>query len=303
MFVINHRKVFYWISGTLMVLAVLAIIFIGFNPGIDFTGGSSVQVTYEGARPDTASVRAALDASGFTSYELRPSGDNKYDLQTGELDQTKQNAAIKALSLDGQAPLNLDSVNTIGPVVGRELANKAYIALALIILAIMLFIAFSFRQVSKPVSSWKYGIATIVALFHDVLIPTGIYVVYSKYTGAQIDLLFVTAVLFMLGYSVYDTIVVFDRVRENLKHNHDSRHTEEFGHTVGKSLAQTYARSINTSLTLVLVLLALLVFGSPATHNFVFVLLMGAIVGTYSSIFLASPMLVTMAEFSARKAK
>jgi preprotein translocase subunit SecF len=301
MFVINHRKIFYTISGTLMVLAILAVIFIGFNPGIDFKGGSNVEVTYQQGRPDIAAVQQALDAGGFTGYELRPVGDNKFDLKAAELDQAHQQMALDALSLNGSAPATVDNINTIGPVVGKELANKAYIALGVIIVAIMLFIAFAFRQVSKPVSPWKYGFATIFALFHDVLIPTGIYVVYSKFTGAEVDLLFVTAVLFMLGYSVYDTIVVFDRVRENLKHNADTRSKEEFEVTVGKSLSQTFIRSLNTSLTLVLVLLALIIFGSPATRNFIFVLLVGTIVGTYSSIFLASPMLVTMQKFQERK--
>lgn len=300
MFVINHRKIFYIISGVLAALSLGAIIFIGFNLGIDFKGGSNVQVSYAGERPAAEEVRQALDAAGFTSYTLRPTGTNKFDLQTSELDQAKQQAVLNALSVNGKAPVTVENINTIGPIVGKELANKAYIALALIIVAIMLFIAFAFRGVSRPVSSWKYGFATIIALLHDVLIPTGIYVIYSKYTGAEIDILFVTAVLFMLGYSVYDTIVVFDRVRENLVEAHGSRSKESFAETVGQSLKETYVRSLNTSFTLFLVLVALIVFGSPATRNFIFVLLVGTIVGTYSSIFIASPMLVTMERIQKR---
>ncbi len=300
MFVINHRKIFYWVSGALAFLAILSIVFIGFNLGIDFKGGSNVEVSYAAGRPAIEDVRAALVASGFTSYTLRPSGANKFDLQTLELDPTKQQRVLTALSVNGKAPVTVESINTIGPVVGKELASKAYIALGCIIVAIMLFIAFAFRGVSKPVSSWKYGFATIVALFHDVLIPTGIYVIYSKFTGAEVDILFVTAVLFMLGYSVYDTIVVFDRVRENLVEANSGRSKETFEETVGKSLKETYIRSLNTSFTLFLVLIALIAFGSPATRNFIFVLLIGTIVGTYSSIFIASPMLVTMQKFQKR---
>jgi len=284
-----------------VALAILSIIFIGFKPGIDFRGGTSIEVSYAGARPDAASVSDALNAAGFAASELRPSGTNKFDVRTRELSQADQQAALSALSLGGSAPATIESINTIGPVVGAELVNKAYIALGLIIVAILLFIAFAFRGVSKPVSSWKYGFATIFALAHDVLIPTGVYIIYSKFTGAEVDLLFVTAILFMLGYSVYDTIVVFDRVRENLNEVHEKKLKEEFDVTVGKSLSQTFVRSLNTSLTLVLVLVALIIFGSPATRNFIFVLLVGTIVGTYSSIFLASPMLVTMEKFQKRK--
>jgi preprotein translocase subunit SecF len=147
------------------------------------------------------------------------------------------------------------------------------------------------------VSSWKYGLATIIALAHDVIVPTGIYILMGHYLGAEIDLLFVTAILAVLGYSVHDTIVVFDRVRENLTRNYENRSTEKFEETVGRSLSQTMVRSINTSLTIFFTLLALLIFGSEATYNFSLVLLIGVMVGTYSSIFIASPLLVTLEKF------
>ena len=143
-------------------------------------------------------------------------------------------------------------------------------------------------------SSWKYGLATIVALAHDVVIPTGIYIVFGKYFGAEIDILFVTALLAILGYSVHDTIVVFDRVRENLRHNQESRSKENFEETVGKSVSQTMGRSINTSVTIFLTLLALYFVGSDSTQNFAFILLIGVLAGTYSSICVASPLLVTL---------
>ncbi len=161
-----------------------------------------------------------------------------------------------------------------------------------VVLMIVLFVTFAFRKVSKPVASWKYGLATIIALAHDVIIPTGAFVILGHYLGFEIDLLFVTGLLAILGYSVHDTIVVFDRVRENLL-NSNSGSKEEFENVVGKSVQQTFGRSINTSLTIFITLLALFLFGSSATANFALLLLVGVIVGTYSSIFVASPLLVT----------
>jgi preprotein translocase subunit SecF len=174
-------------------------------------------------------------------------------------------------------------------VVGNELKQKAYVAIAVVVLCIVLFIMFAFRRLKNPLN---YGLATIIALLHDVIVPTGVYVVYTHYTGAEIDVLFVSAILAILGYSVHDTIVVFDRVRENmLKHGNNKKSFEEI---VGESVSQTFGRSINTSVTIFITLLALYLIGGSSTQPFAFVLLMGVIFGTYSSIFLASPLLVTL---------
>ena len=167
---------------------------------------------------------------------------------------------------------------------------------------IVLFITFAFRRVSKPVSSWKYGLATIVALAHDVIIPTGVFVLLGHFMGVEIDLLFITGLLAILGYSVHDTIVVFDRVRENLRVNAEQNLSEDFEIIVGKSVAQTFGRSINTSLTIFITLLALYLVGSPATKDFAFLLIIGIIIGTYSSIFIASFLLVTWHKWGLKRA-
>ena len=184
--------------------------------------------------------------------------------------------------------------NSIGPTIGKELRNKAFVAIGIVIIAIMLFVAFVFRKVSKPVSSWKYGVAAIIALIHDIIVPTGVFAFLGYILGVEIDILFVMALLAILGYSVNDTIVVFDRVRENLRLNREHGSEESFDLTVGKSLNQTYARSINTSLTTLFVVIALFFFGSEATQDFALVLAIGIIAGTYSSIFLATPLLVAI---------
>ena len=165
----------------------------------------------------------------------------------------------------------------------------------------MLFITFAFRKVSYPVASWKYGLSTIVALAHDVIIPTGVFIVWTHFHGGEIDLLFVTALLAILGYSVHDTIVVFDRVRENLRLGGNAKSKETFEQTVGASVTQTFGRSINTSLTIFLALVALYFIGGASTRDFAFVLLVGVITGTYSSIFVASPLLVTLEKLQSKE--
>jgi preprotein translocase subunit SecF len=182
----------------------------------------------------------------------------------------------------------------VGPTIGTELRNKSLVALGLVLLCILLFIAYAFRKVSKPVSSWVYGHIALVTLVHDVVIPLGFYAVLGHYHGAQIDALFVTAILTVLGFSIHDTIVVFDRTRENLAINHSKGRKEPFEETAGRSLGQTFGRSVNTSLTVLITLAILYIIGPASTKDFALTLLVGITAGTYSSIFLATPLLVTL---------
>lgn len=293
MFVIKYRKIFFTITILLTAFSIFALFYYGLNFGIDFKGGSILEVSYANSRPATEVVKANLDKLDLGEYSIRPSGDLSFILRTKAILPDKKNAVETALTIGNSIPKE-DRFNTIGPVVGKELQNKAFVAIGAVILCIVLFVTFAFRKVSEPVPSWKYGMATIIALAHDVLVPAGIFVVFAQFHGGEIDILFVTALLAILGYSVHDTIVVFDRVRENLKINREVRNREDFETTVGRSVAQTFGRSINTSLTIFLVLVALYFIGGESTRNFAFVLVVGVIAGTYSSIFLASPLLVTL---------
>ncbi|TAK57569.1 protein translocase subunit SecF, partial [Patescibacteria group bacterium] len=181
-----------------------------------------------------------------------------------------------------------------------ESAKKSFASIAIVIIAIVLFIAFAFRKVSEPVSSWKYGIIAIVALVHDVIVPTGVFAILGHFKGYEIDSLFVTALLVVLGFSVHDTIVVFDRVRENLKINRTYGKKQTFEQIVGNSISQTFTRSINTSLTVFLSLIVLYFVGGGATQHFTLALIIGIVAGTYSSIFLGSPLLVTIEKWQSR---
>jgi len=294
MFVIKYRKFFFIISGLLVLVSLGLIIFGGLNFGIDFTGGSILEVEYIGERPSSDAVKDKVSNMAIGGYKLQPTGENGYVLRTRDLEDSERVNLLTLLSFEGSREVVQKRFSMVGPIIGEELKQKAYIAIVIVVLAIILFITFSFRRVSFPVSSWKYGLIAIVALVHDILIPTGAFIILGKFSGAEIDILFVTALLAILGFSVNDTIVVFDRVRENLNLNQEKGRKESFRDTVGRSLNQTYARSINTSLTTLLVLLTLLFLGGDSTRYFALTLVIGVIAGTYSSIFLASPLLVVL---------
>ena len=294
MYIINNRKLFFTLSAILVGGSIIAMIVFGFNLGIDFKGGSLLEVSYANQRPTLEEAKSALDKLNLGAYVLTPSGDLKYNLKTRDITPAEKTTILSVLSPMSDIGTNLakeESFTSIGPTVGTQLKNKALIAILVVIICIVLFITFAFRKVSHPVASWKYGLATIIALAHDVIIPTGVFILWSHFRGGEIDLLFVTALLAILGYSVHDTIVVFDRVRENLRVGNNK---ESFSETVGKSVTQTFGRSINTSLTIFLALIALYFIGGASTKDFAFVLLIGIITGTYSSIFVASPLLVTL---------
>ncbi|MCI0566076.1 protein translocase subunit SecF [bacterium] len=302
MFIIKYRNLFLSISGLIMLAALSAIIIFGLNFGIDFTGGSIMEVSYEGERPSVSELSESLENHGWSGVLAQPSGEKGYIVRTETLDEKGRESLKTALSFDGARVINEERFSDVGPAVGEELRAKAWVAIAVVVVAIIIFIAYAFRHVSEPVSSWKYGLAAIAALIHDILVPTGVFAILgSIYPGISVDSLFVTALLAILGFSVHDTIVVFDRIRENLKRNKDERLKRGFEDTVGASLAETYTRSINTSLTVFLALLALYFVGSASTQYFALALSIGIIAGTYSSIFFASPLLVFMFSMQEKK--
>jgi len=291
MFIVKNRKFFFIFSTILIIGSFVAIFIYGLNFGIDFKGGSLLEVSYTQSRPSMESIKEGLGTQNLGVYVLTPSGEKNYILKTRELSADEKVSVLGTFSQEFSNQAKEERFNSIGPVVGNELKNKAFVAISVVILCIVLFITYAFRKVSYPVASWKYGAATVIALVHDVIIPTGVFVVWAHYYGGEIDILFVTALLAILGYSVHDTIVVFDRVRENLRVGNGN---ESFVETVGKSVSQTFGRSINTSVTIFLTLVSLYFFGGESTKEFAFVLLVGVIAGTYSSIFVASPLLVSL---------
>ena len=304
MFIVKYRKIFYAFSGILVIASIIAISLWGLNLGIDFKGGSSIEFKYEQSLIEVSTIKERIDGANVTpalknSYSLVSSGNDSYILKTRNISETERETLISSISNNGADMVILTKFNSIGPALGATSAQKSLVAIALVLICIILFITFAFRHVSEPVSSWKYGLFSIVALCHDVLIPTGVFAVLGHYLGYEVDTLFVTAALVILGFSIHDTIVVYDRIRENLKVNKDYNTKKNFEQIVGESISQTFTRSLNTSLTTFFAVLMMYVFGPEATKHFSLVLMIGVIFGTYSSIFLASNMLVT-AEASQR---
>lgn len=296
MFIVKHKKIFIGISIGLVAFSFFSLFVFGLKVGIDFKGGALSEVTYQGPRPAQEILDKPLEALGFGTVLLQPTGESGYIVKTRDLNDAEHTLLLTTLSQNDAYPLTEVSFNSIGPSVGRELTRKAIVAVVLISLAIIAFIAFSFRKISKQVASWKYGIIAIITLLHDVVIPIGLFTILSHYYGAELDTLFVVAILTILGLSVSDTIVIFDRIRENLR-NLAENSKMEFSEIVGASLKQSYIRSICTSLTVILVLLALFFFGPASTKYFALMLMTGMFFGTYSSIFLASPLLVWVEEW------
>jgi preprotein translocase subunit SecF len=288
----GYKHIFFAISGVLVVAALGATLFFGLRFGIDFTGGAIIEAAYTDVRPNAHEVEEALSEAGFEGSTVQTTGENGLVVRTGVITEEDRPAVHQALSLNDTYTYEEQRFSLIGPVVGNELRAKAWVAIAVVILAIILFVAFAFRHVSEPVSSWVYGLIAIVALVHDILIPAGAFAVLGNYLpGYEIDTLFVMALLAILGYSVNDTIIIFDRVRENLKENARLHTHKDFATIINESLTETFARSINTSLTTLVVLGALFFLGGAATKPFALTLAIGVIAGTYSSIFLAAPLL------------
>ncbi|MFA5841363.1 MAG: protein translocase subunit SecF [Candidatus Paceibacterota bacterium] len=283
MFIVKYKNLFFAISAVLVAAALGAMVVKGFNVGIDFKGGSMIEVSYTDARPDIAALEESIKDK-FPGSHMQLAGEKDLIVRTKDLSDKEHTDIIEELSLSGANHLTEKQFSSVGPTIGKELRSRAWAAMIAVLLGIVLFIAFAFRKVSLPVSSWKYGLITLVSLVHDVIIPAGIF----AYLGKEVNSLFVVALLSILGISVHDKIVVFDRIRENLK-----LHTaKEFSDTVGKSLEQTFARSINTSLTILIVLGALWYLGPDSTRDFSMLLFAGVAIGTYSSIFFASPLVV-----------
>lgn len=293
MFIIKHKKIFIIISIVLVVLSIASISYFGLRLGIDFKGGSLTEIEYKTTRPAQTDIDKALEPLSLGEIIIQPTGETGYSIKTRAVTEAERAGILSSLGSDATEK----SFTSIGPSVGAELVRKSFITFVLVALGIIVFIAFSFRKVSKPVSSWRYGLIAITSLIHDILIPVGIFAAMSHFIGTEIDTLFVVAILTILGLSVSDTIVVFDRIRENIRIGK----FKTFEETVGKSLEQVYTRSIATSSTVIIVLLALVFFGPESTRVFAIMLTAGMFFGTYSSIFLASPLLVTVQNWGKRE--
>ncbi len=288
--IIQKRKYTYWISGVLAVLSIAAIAVFGLRLGLDFKGGTMIEVRFaKSPAPQVTEVQNALATLDLRSLTVQATGDNGAIIKFLASDD-----AVNAQVLDGLKTVDPGFVvvqsDFIGASVSGDIRTSAIWGTIISVVAIAAYIAFAFRKVSVPIGSWEYGWGAVIALAHDLLITTGFFAVFGKFFGVEVGVPFIAALLTILGYSVNDTIVVYDRIRENLLR---SRAKTDFEDIANRSVNETLSRSINTSLTVLIVLAAVALFGGEGIRWFSIALLLGVTFGTYSSIFVASALLVT----------
>ena len=297
--IIGKKKWYFIISVLLIVPGLVSLALFGLKLSIDFTGGSRVTYTFPTAvnQKTIADIRTSFEEENVVVSTIQPSG-QRVIVRTAPINE-QQNNEIQTNLRQRIPEFRQEEFETIGPVIGNETTLNALKSIVLASLLIAIYIAFSFRKVPKPTSSWRFGVCTIVALLHDVLVVLGLFSILGHFLHVEIDSLFITAILTVIGFSVHDTIVVFDRIRENLLKQGSSN----FAKTVNDSILQTLTRSLNTSLTAILVLLTMLIFGGENIRWFIVALLVGIASGTFSSIFNAAPLLVAWQEWDEKRKK
>lgn len=291
--IIKLRPVWYLLSVVLVGGSIALVAVFGIKQGIDFTGGTELNVRFE-QRPNPFDIEKSLGGLDLGAITVQPVGETDVNIRTKTLDEDVHQNILTTLTSSYGTTTELQ-YNAIGPSVGHELRQKSASALVIIFVAILAFIAWSFRKVAAPIQSWKYGVIVLVTAFHDVCVPLGLFALLGKYYNVEVGTPFIAAILTIMGYSINDTIVVLDRVRENLQ-----KTSGTFEEIVERSVQQTMLRSFNTSMTTTLALLSVYLFGGESIKNFALALIVGILTGTYSSIFIASPLLVTWNRWSRR---
>lgn len=295
--IIKYKYFYFLISLLVLIPGIVSLVLFGLNLSIDFTGGSRITFSLpkEVSDKDKSLVIKRFEEEKVKVYTVEPSGKELF-IRTNPITAETNKKIFSALEKDNK-DIKEASFATIGPTIGAETTLNAIKAVAISALLIVIYISYVFRKVPKPASSIRFGVSVVIALLHDVVVVIGVFSILGHFLAVEVDSLFVTAVLTIIGFSVHDTIVVFDRIRENL----DKGPSENFSKVVNDSIIQTLNRSLNTSLTVVLVLVALLLFGGETIRWFVVALLVGIISGTYSSIFNAAPILVVWHEWSLKR--
>ncbi|MBT4941690.1 MAG: protein translocase subunit SecF [Candidatus Magasanikbacteria bacterium] len=289
--IIQKKNISFTISTILFTLSLILLVVVGIKPGIDFTGGTLIQLRFEGERPERAALQTVVEGLELGNVLIQPADNDSHIVKMAYLEEEDHQRlllSVRTAYESEEYKVVEESVETIGPSISSDLRSRSIKAGFGVVIAIILFIAYSFRKVSKPVSSWKFGVTAIIALLHDVIITMGVFVLLGHFLGVEVGIPFVVAMLTILGYSVNDTIVVFDRIREKIMR----KEYKNFAETVNVGVNETIPRSINTSVTTLLVLLGLCIFGGESVRFFSLSLVIGIILGTYSSLFLASPLLV-----------
>ena len=296
---IKYSKIYFIASGILIIASIVSVLVFGINWGIEFVGGSILKITYIEQQSDTQELSKNLSDLGLDNFSIRLSGERGVVVKMPEVSQEIKDRVSAILYSSDKIEKESISYESVSPVVGGESKTKSVRAVMLSIIAIVLYVAFAFRKISRPLKSWQYGIATVIALMHDVLIPVGIFAALGHFWGVEFSIPILTALLTILGYSVNDTVVVFDRIRENLIKSPG----EAFNDVIDDSLNQTLVRSLSTGFATLIVLSAIFFFGDQSLTYFSFALIIGIAFGSYSSIFLASTLIAQIYNLQRRFVK
>ena len=283
--IVKRRYLYFAISLIVILPGIAALLVWGLPAGIDFSGGSLLEIRFNSAIPETESVLETLSGFGFSDAKIQTAGSDKLIIRTKVMDEGTLASVLTEIETEFKADIELDRFESVGPSIGKEVALRAAGAVGLAALGILLYITYAFRGVKH---AFRYGVAAILAMLHDVVLVLGVEAMLGHFLGWEADSLFLTALLTIIGFSVHDSIVVFDRIRENER----IYRKKPYETIVNMSIVQTLARSINTQLTVMFTLLSLVIFGGSTIRHFVLILLIGVFSGTYSSIFNASPILV-----------
>ncbi|MDD3072263.1 MAG: protein translocase subunit SecF [Candidatus Pacebacteria bacterium] len=283
--IIKYRAIYILFSSIAIIASVVVLFIFGIKPGIDFTGGSILEVEYKEERPANAQISEKLKELNLGNTVIQMAGEKEVLIRMGDINEETHQEILSLLREESE--VEEKRFESIGPVIGKELKDKTKIVVILSLLSMIAYIAIAFNKIKKPISSWIYGIISVFALFHDSLISLAVFSVLGYLYGVEISIPVVTAFLAVLGYSINNTVVVFDRVRENL-----IRQKGTFEEVVTESIKQTFVRQINTSLTTLFVAFSIFFFGGETLKYFSLVLILGIFAGTYSSIFLVGPLLV-----------
>lgn len=291
---LRYSKIYYIFSGLLALAAISSFAIFGLRFGIDFTGGSILEVEFD-QRPENLVIQEKLKALNLGEITIQPTGEKGAILKLKDVNETVHQEILKNLGeLSGVKELRFEN---IGPVIGKELRQKTIILIAISLVALLIYIAVSFRKVTFPFSGWQFGIVSIVVLFFDVLIPIGVFALLGNFYNIQFNIPIITALLTILGYTINDKVIVFDRVRENISRTRGI----DFKALVNRSLNEILFRSLSTGTCTLLVLFFIFLLGGETLKYFALTLIIGITVGTYSSIFLASPILVNWLKWRERK--
>jgi len=293
---IKYRKFYYLISGVLLTGSILSFLLFGFNLGIEFTGGSILELSFDEDRPSNDEVSTILKQKNIDEFNIQPLGEKEMSIRLPYIQESLHQEIVE--KFEEKWEFDERSFEGIGSVIGSELKSKTRIVVILALIAMISYIAFSFRKVSYPIKSWQYGFSSLVAVAHDLIIVMGLFSILGYFYNIPLTIPIITAFLTIVGYSINNTVVVFDRIRENF----NKYYSEDYKEIVNRSLNQTFFRSLNTSLTTMFVLLAIFFLASASLKYFALALIAGILVGTFSSFFIASPVLVSWYLYKKRKA-